>query len=328
MSRLIVIGASAGGLRVLTRLAQQLPTDLPAAVLVVVHIGKHRSLLPDLLSAHNRLPARHANDGEPIMPGRIYIAPPDHHMLVDGRQLRLTRGAKEHHARPAIDPLFRSAARWHGPRTVGVVLSGMLDDGTAGLQAIKRCGGIAVVQDPLDAREPSMPESALRHVNVDHCVDTAGLAGLLSTLAREGEVPNMPEVPDPLQHEIALMLSQGDALEHLRHIGRPSTFVCPDCHGSLWQLSGADPPRYRCHTGHGFTQLSLEHTLALTRDEAIWNALRAVQENGFLLSSMAEQKGRTDAAEAARLHAAAQVLAGQAAVLHDLLEAAPPAAFE
>jgi len=233
------------------------------------------------------------------------------------------RGPKEHHARPAIDPRFRSAALWHGPRTIAVVLSGTLDDGTAGLQAIKRCGGIAVVQDPADAREPSMPESALRHVAVDHRVDAAGLAGLLCALASSQEATAMPEVPDSLQHEAELMLNRGDPLEHLRHIGTPSTFVCPDCHGALWHIDGALPPRYRCHTGHGFSQRSLEHTLASARDDAIWNAFRAVQENAFLLEGMAKQRAHDDAAEAARMRTAAQMLTNQATVLQELLHSAP-----
>ncbi len=328
MTRIIAIGASAGGAGVLMGLVQQLPADLPAAVLMVLHIGPYRSLLPDLLSAEGPLPAVHGRDGEPLVAGRIYVAPPDRHMLIEGDSLRLTRGAKEHHTRPAIDPLFRSAARWHGPRTVGVVLSGRLDDGTAGLQAIKQCGGIAVVQEPDDASEPSMPRSALRHVAVDHRVDAAGLAGLLSALVREQEVALMPTVSDSLQHEVELMLGQGDALEHLRHIGTPSTFVCPDCHGALWLVNGAAPPRYRCHTGHGFTQRSLEFTLASARDQAIWSALRAVQENGFLLQQMAEKHGHDEPAEAARLYAAAQVLADQVSILHGLVESAPPAVSE
>jgi two-component system chemotaxis response regulator CheB len=325
MTRLIVIGASAGGVGVLIRMAQGLPADLPAAVLVVLHIGQHRSLLPELLSSKGALPAAHARDGEPITAGRIVVAPPDYHLLVDGASLRLSHGAKEHHARPAIDPLFRSAALAHGPRTIGVVLSGMLDDGTAGLQAVKQCGGLAVVQDPADAKEPSMPKSALRHVAIDHRVDAAGLAELLSTLARQ-ELPAMTETldpPDPLRHEVALMLHRGDALEHLQRIGTPSIFVCPDCHGTLWQIEGAEPPRYRCHTGHGFSQRSLEHTLTTARDEAIWNAMRAVQENGFMLKRMAEQRDG-DPDDAARLHSAAQRLEQQTEVLRTLLEQGPP----
>lgn len=158
---IIVIGASAGATTVLTRLASRLPADFPA-ILLARHIGNHPSVLPELLSAPGRMRTRHASHGDAVVPGTILIAPPDHHMLVADGAIRLTRGAKENLARPAIDPLFRSAAACFGARVVGVVLSGRLDDGTAGLQAIKACGGLAIVQDPADALEPSMPQSALR----------------------------------------------------------------------------------------------------------------------------------------------------------------------
>jgi two-component system chemotaxis response regulator CheB len=327
MTRVICIGASAGGVRVLIRMAQGLAPDIPAAILIVLHIGQHRSVLPELLSVRGTVPAAHARDGEPLTPGRILIAPPDFHMLVDGEFLRLSRGAKEHHARPAIDPLFRSAALSWGPKTIGVVLSGMLDDGTAGMQAIKQCGGIAVVQHPADAIEPSMPQSVLRHTRVDHRVDAAGLAELLNNLAAK-ETSAMSsdfEAPDSLRHEIDLMLHKGDALDHLAHLGTPSVFACPDCHGTLWQLNGAEPLRYRCHTGHGYSQRSLEHSMAAARDDAIWNAMRAVQENGFMLNHMADQQGYA-AEDVARLRTAAQRLEEQTRVLRGLLEQGPAAA--
>ena len=167
---LVVVGASAGAVPVLLGLATQLPADFPAAVLVVLHVGAHHSVLPELLKDRGALRARHALDGQVLQLGTIEIAPPDEHMLVDGNRIRLQRGPKEHHARPAIDPLFRSAAAAHGPQVIGVLLSGRLDDGTAGLRAIKQCGGMAVVQDPEDAAHAEMPRNALAHVDVDCCV--------------------------------------------------------------------------------------------------------------------------------------------------------------
>jgi len=180
----VVVGASAGGVQVLLDLAASLPGQFPACVLVVLHVGAHRSLMPELMSARGPLRASHPEDGQPLQPGAIFVAPPDHHMLVDDGLIRLTRGAKENHARPAIDPLFRSAALACGPRVVGVLLSGRLDDGTAGLQAIKRCGGLAVVQDPDDAEQPEMPRSAMAHVDVDVCVAGARLGQVLADLVR------------------------------------------------------------------------------------------------------------------------------------------------
>lgn len=179
---LVVVGASAGAVPVLLELATRLPADFPAAVLVVLHVGAHRSVLPDLLKGRGALPARHAVDGQALQPGTIAIAPPDQHMLVEAGRIRLQHGPKENHARPAIDPLFRSAARAQGRRVIGVLLSGCLDDGTAGLRAIKDGGGVAVVQDPADAEHPEMPRSALAHVDVDCCVPGAQLADTLVRL--------------------------------------------------------------------------------------------------------------------------------------------------
>jgi hypothetical protein len=158
--RLVVIGASAGGVGALRQLASALPADLPASVLIVLHVGAHESILPQLIAADCALPVSHAVDGEALRAGTIRIAPPDRHLMVADGRLRLTRGPKENFARPAIDPLFRSAALDFGPKVIGVILTGMLDDGTAGLQAVKAGGGIAIVQDPADAHEPSMPASA------------------------------------------------------------------------------------------------------------------------------------------------------------------------
>lgn len=179
----IVIGASAGGVAALLELAAALPADLDAAIGVVLHVGKRPSILPELLAARGKLAARHPKDGEPLVAGTIYVAPPDHHMLFTQDSVCLSREPREHHARPAIDPLFRSAALAWRERAIGVVLTGELDDGTAGLALIKEFGGIAIVQDPATADEPSMPASAIAHVAVDHCLALAEIAPALRRLA-------------------------------------------------------------------------------------------------------------------------------------------------
>jgi two-component system chemotaxis response regulator CheB len=280
--RILVVGASMGGVHALRQLAADLPAGFPAPVLMVLHIGHHHSVLPSLLSAQSALPARHAVDRMPLRAGEIVVAPPDQHMLVEADQIRLSRGPKEHFSRPAIDPLFRSAALAHGAGAVGVILTGLLDDGTAGLQAIKARGGVAIVQDPQDAQEPSMPRSALRHVQVDHCVP----------LARMGEVcaavmtlpPGTDQAaPEWLRHEQMVANRQGNPVNHLRQIAKPSTFVCPDCSGSLWELDNVQPARFRCHTGHAYTLRTLQHAHSLATDEALWSALRALQEQKLLL---------------------------------------------
>lgn len=182
---MVVIGASAGGVEAIGFLAAALPSDFAAAVLVVLHVGAHNSVLPWLLNRRGPLPARHPEDRDPIRPGHIYVAPPDHHLLVEPGHMRLSRGPRENWARPAIDPLFRSAARAYGPGVVGVVLTGGLNDGTAGLFEVKQRGGLTVVQDPADAISPSMPRSALRHVAVDHCLPLTDIPTFLAELVAE-----------------------------------------------------------------------------------------------------------------------------------------------
>jgi two-component system, chemotaxis family, protein-glutamate methylesterase/glutaminase len=291
---LVVIGASAGGVRVLLDLAAALPADFAACVLVVLHVGAHRSVLPELMGARGALPARHPLDGEALQRGMIFIAPPDQHMLIDGERIRLTRGPKENHARPAIDPLFRTAALAHGARVIGVVLSGRLDDGTAGLQSIKQCGGLAVVQDPLDAEQPEMPGSANTHVDVDACVPAAQLAQTLVSLVDAPFIASPQAAPSRIVLDQAVSVGRGDPMEHLQALGQPSRFSCPECAGVLWELDGTRPRRYRCHTGHGFTLRSLAYTQKVGTDEALWGAMRALQEREAVLRTL-EQADEADA---------------------------------
>ena len=288
---LIVIGSSAGGVPVLLDLVAGLPAELPAAILVVQHIGANPSILPELLTRRGGRPAAHARPDQPLSRDVICVAPPDHHLLVADERVCLSRDPKENHARPAIDPLFRSAAVAQGGRVIGVLLSGRLDDGTAGLQAIKACGGLAVVQDPHDAEEPGMPASAIAHVAVDHVVRREALADTLVRLVGQ-PVGVQPEVPGALLREHRLSQRGEDVMDALDSIGMPSKIVCPDCNGVLWQIRGSSPPRYRCHTGHAYTLRSLEHTQAVRTDESLWNAMRALSEREALLREMAEVSRR------------------------------------
>jgi two-component system chemotaxis response regulator CheB len=246
-------------------------------------------------------------------------------MLVEEGRLRLNRGPKEHHTRPAIDPLFLSAALSYGPAVIGVVLTGTLDDGTAGLQAVKACGGMAVVQDPSDALEPGMPSSAMKYVEVDHCVPLAQIGQLLSSLASAPVPSSTPAVeataPPRLAHELQLLSAEGDPVEHLEAIARPSAFVCPDCKGGLWQIDGVAPVRYRCHTGHAFTLKTLQHALTETMDEALWGAVRALQEQTVLLGMVAlVHRGEGAESEALKVEAIRNGLDTQARRLRELVE--------
>lgn len=287
---LIVVGASMGGLTTLQALVRGLPADLPAALLVVQHTAPHGpALLGEILDRAGPLPARTAEDGEAIEAGRVYVAPPDRHLLVSGSRLRLVRGPRENRARPALDPLFRSAAVAFRSRVVGVVLSGLQDDGTAGLLAVKRCGGLAVVQDPEDAAFDEMPRSALAAVAADHVAPVAEMGPLLGRLAvATPGVP--PAVPRDLLIETHLTEHGMDDIDKMDEIGERSPLTCPDCGGVLWSLHDGEQPRYRCHVGHAYTEAVLMSEQAEAMDAALVVALRTMEERVRLLRRMAEQE--------------------------------------
>lgn len=219
---IIVVGASAGGVEALEALAAELPADLPAAVCVVLHIGRRRSVAPRILAKAGPLPAAHAVDGEALRPGRIYVAPPDHHLLVEPGLLRLSRGPRENSTRPAIDPLFRSAAQAYGPRVFGVILSGTMNDGTAGFSVIKRLGGTTLVQAPEDAVFPGMPQSALSNTAVDHCAPASALGALLARLV--GAADETPNPSESFDDEEA-------TIEGHYSLNAPLSLTCPECAG-------------------------------------------------------------------------------------------------
>ncbi|MEM5365382.1 chemotaxis protein CheB [Paraburkholderia azotifigens] len=293
----IAVGASAGGVDALRDLASQLPPDLPATVAIVLHVGSHESLLPSLLNGSGPLEASHAEDGQVYKRGKIYVAPPDRHLIVDGTCFRLVQGAKENFARPAIDPLFRSAASEMGSRAIGVVLTGLLDDGAAGLEAIQACGGATLVQDPADAFAQDMPLNAAPFA--DYILPLAGLAARLVQLA--GGVPQSRGKEPDGRHTAArqrVTTEQrawvGDPLppEALSEIALPSMFTCPDCHGSLWQVKDSRLLRYRCHTGHAFSAASLGAGRRDDVERSLLDAVRALREREMASRAMAEHFGR------------------------------------
>lgn len=299
---IIVVGASAGGVQALKALIALLPADIGAAIFVVMHTSPTGpGLLPDILTGAGPLPVSHGHDGEKFENGRIYVAPPDHHLIVETPdRIRISCGPKENLSRPAIDPLFRSAALAFGARVAGVILTGNLDDGTAGLAAVKRRGGVSIVQDPTEAFAPSMPRSALRHISVDHCLPLAEMASLLASLAREtaSTIPRpMEPIPmaDDLEFEVdaASLHKARDPAEILK-LGDPSLFTCPDCHGTLVQLRELGLLRFRCHTGHAFTAESLVAALGASTEDTLWNALRVLEEKIMLLRHMADHSRESD----------------------------------
>ncbi len=311
----IVIGASAGGFEVVVDLASQLPADLSVPVCLVMHIPAYQpSEMPSILNEVGPLHALHPKDGAKIETGFIYVAPPDHHLLIDDGHVAVKRGPKENGFRPSIDALFRSAAYSYGPGAIGVVLSGALHDGTSGLWTIKRLGGTAVVQDPYEARFESMPRSALEYVEADYTVRSAELAPLLTRLAQEQPAHEMGagnDIEKGLEERIAKEvqiaagtdISQKDILK----LGELTPFTCPDCHGALVRIVEDKLSRFRCHTGHGFTEDALLEGVMQSTGEMIWQATRGLQEAEMLLEHMGRHiQEAGDPAEAEKFFAKAR----------------------
>jgi two-component system chemotaxis response regulator CheB len=311
----VVVGASAGGVSALRVLTRSLQPGFPAALLVAQHLGEGSHLVR-VLQYESVLPLDWARDGEAIAPGRIYLAPWDVHLLVHDSHLMLRRGPRENLSRPAIDPLFRSAACSLGSRLIGVVLSGLLSDGSAGLRAIKRCGGIAVVQDPRTAQAPDMPRNALKATPVDHCIGIDDMAACLAQLVRTPAGP-MPDVPYDIRLEASIAGQELASMEHQNALGQPSTFSCPECGGVLWEMSDPCALRFRCHVGHAYQADALLHADSERADEVLWSLLRQHRERAALTRRMAERE--TSPPMAARLRSRAVGYEEDAAVIERLL---------
>ena len=298
----VVVGASAGGVEALRAVAAGFPPDLEAAVLVVLHIPRTgTSALWRILTRAGALPARPASDGEVLKPGWIYVAPTDHHLLaIDGRA-RLSRGPAENGHRPAVDPLFRSAARSLGSRAVAVVLSGSRDDGTAGAASVAARGGQVLVQDPDDALFPSMPRSVLDHVPGARAHPVAKLGSAIAdavSTARGRPEPGTAGREDLATLETAMANLEDLTTEELS--GQPAGLACPSCHGALFELPGEPQPRFRCWVGHAWSPESLIDEQGAAFEGALWMALRSLEEKGALarrLNVTAEQRGAPSAAE-------------------------------
>lgn len=290
LRNIVVIGASAGGVLALRQLVSRLPADYAGALFVVVHISAGaRSELAGILGRAGPLPAVQAEDGMPITHGRIHVAMPDHHLLIERGRMRVVHGPRENRHRPAIDPLFRSAAWSYGPRVVGVVLTGNLDDGTSGLWAIKSCGGTTVVQDPADAEHPEMPSNALLYNEVDHRLPVSDMAGLLVQLGRQVvDVGVQAARSTAIADEVGFAALESD-IDDMRQFGAPSAFTCPTCRGALWELEEGGHLRYRCHTGHAFSQDSLQVEQTAAVEEHLYAALRALEEKAAALRRLAER---------------------------------------
>jgi two-component system chemotaxis response regulator CheB len=300
MSRrdIIAIGGSLGAVDAVSQLCRGLPADLAASMFIVVHVGAQgNNLLADIFSAHSPISISTAVDGESLRPGHAYVAPADNHLLIVDNLIRLGRGPRENMARPAVDPLFRSAAVAFGPRTIAVVLTGMMNDGASGLADVKRCGGTTVVQNPADALASDMPWGALRASDVDYRAPLADMAGLLIRLAQEEAGPAV-DIPEDIRAEVEIALGRRSDSEILAKFADPVAVSCPSCGGVLSQVKRS-PLRFRCQVGHAYTADALALEKQEPVDEALRVALRIVEERVLLSKKMAEEARRSGRGAAA-----------------------------
>jgi two-component system chemotaxis response regulator CheB len=292
VGRVIAIGGSAGAIGALKTLCDSLSPDIPAAICIVIHVGAQgRNLLADLFQKRCPIPIETAVDGQRLEAGRAYVAAADHHLIVVDDTIRLGRGPRENLARPAIDPLFRSVGVSHGSKAIGVILTGMLNDGAAGLADLKRCGGLTVVQNPTEAMEQEMPLAALAASDVDYQTPIAKLGALLKMLASEPRSPSPPP-PEDVRLEVEIALGRPTGTEEMNRLADPVALSCPDCGGVLSQMRSSPPLRFRCQVGHAYTAEVLAGEQESSVDEALRVALRIVEERAVLTQKMAQEAHR------------------------------------
>jgi two-component system chemotaxis response regulator CheB len=289
---MVVVGTSAGGLNALVELVSQLQADFSSPILVVQHISADATgnVTLDALNRHSKMKCAHAKHGVSPLPGHLYLAPSDYHLMLDmSGKILVTKGAQENRSRPAIDPLFRSAAVAFGNRVIGLILTGYLDDGTAGMKVIKRCGGTCVVQDPADADYPAMPQNVLDQLKVDYCLPIAEMGALLYRLVAR-KVPKSKPVPKDILIEAKIAERVLSDLPSVNALGKQVPFNCPGCGGVLWQVAKGASARYRCHVGHAYTAASLLADQNEKIEETMWTALRMFEERKNLLITLSKDQ--------------------------------------
>lgn len=298
---IVVVGASAGGIEPLAELVAGLPADFAATVLVVVHQPADETRLHQILDRESRLRVKPAEDGEPLRPGTVLLAPPGRHLVVTADAVCLSSGPRENGFRPAIDVLFRSAAITHGPGVIGVILSGALDDGAAGMVAIRLRGGVGVVQDPGEALHSSMPQAAIDAAVVDHVLPVAKIPDLARDLIAAPPPQTDPgPVPEPMVTEVDMVARQRSGVDLPEHPGEPSAFVCPDCSGPLYEIDEGRLIRYRCRVGHAWSPLSLATQQSTVAENALWTAAETLEEKAVLRGQLAQRASETGRHLAAR----------------------------
>ena len=294
VKNIIVIGASAGGIAAVSRLAATFRENLEAAVFVVIHMSRQSKtdVILKFIQKQTSFTCKIAEDGEKIHNGTLYLAPSDYHMMVEPDYIRVRKGAYENHWRPAIDVLFRSAALAYNACVTGIVLTGLLDDGTSGMRAIKRSGGKCMVQSPSEAEFPDMPENVLQNVDVDYNVSIEEMTYILLDLYSTEECKPTP-VPDDVKLEASIALRMSSSADDIIELGELTPFTCPDCGGTLAKIVEGNVVRYRCYTGHAFTEKTLELEQVKSMEESLWVAIRILEERKNLLNTMASGKSRS-----------------------------------
>lgn len=328
--RIVVIGASAGGVEALSQIAAEIPADINAAIFTVLHIPHNAtSLLPDILRRAGDLPAVHAASREPIKRGRIYVAPPDRHMIIRDHTVCTTFGPRENGHRPALDPLFRSAAEAFGADVIGVVLTGNLDDGTAGLGAVKATGGVTIVQDPDDALYSGMPLNAIENIEVDHVLPLKEIVPTILQLVGQPAPHGVANVDNKKQINIEVRAASmdPDLVEMDGPPGKPSGFTCPECNGGLWELQDGKLIRFRCRVGHAYSADSLVSAYGSSVEAALWAAFRSLEENAAFARRLARRaEDMKQFYAASRFTQQATRSAEHAQTLRGILAAGPVAA--
>lgn len=319
---IIVVGASAGGVSALKDFVSTLPGNFKGSIFIVLHIPPYsESRLPWILSQAGLLKAIHPVDGDLIQPGTIYVATNDHHLLVEDGRVRVRKGPKENRFRPSIDVLFRSAALVYGSRVIGVVLSGLLDDGVSGLWTIKQQGGLIIVQNPQDAQQPQLPENVLQYVEPDYTVAASDTGPLITGLVAE-PIPERnkltPEELKWLETEVIIATKDNAFEMGIMNMGQLTPFTCPQCHGALVRLAEGKLIRFRCHTGHAYTASSLLAEVSEVVEDGLWQSMRGLEEMKMLMETIGDNYEALHNAEAAALFGAkGEESADRARLIHE-----------
>jgi two-component system, chemotaxis family, protein-glutamate methylesterase/glutaminase len=304
---LVVIGASAGGLKTVSELIAQIDPALDAAYITVLHLSKNSAIdvVVNRIQKSTKMNCHVVREETTPEKGNIYLAPADHHLIISGDSLKLTSGPAENGWRPSIDVLFRSAAVAYNSRVIGIILTGLLDDGTSGMGSIKKCGGITIVQEPAEAEFDAMPMSVIRNVEVDYRVPVSDIAYILQDLASKA-MPKKSNVPPEIRIEAEITERMNSSISQLPQIGTHSNYTCPDCGGNLWEIEKDVVKRYRCHTGHVYTRDLLVKKQGEMVEESLWTAIRMMEERRNLLQSSFEtvKKNSQEEAETGRLELA------------------------